>query len=91
MAKTKYFPESECDESEKSFFVASNGWLNNFMLHNGFSLHCKTTTAQQDPEHLMGMLILYILHTHRLSFKNKYPPSSITAMDKICLFEDYRV
>ena len=56
----KYFYESECHESEKFLFVASNGWVNNFMLCNGFSLPCKTTTAQQDPERLIDMLILYI-------------------------------
>ena len=38
MAKAKYFYESECDESEKSLFVASNDWVSNFMRRNGFSL-----------------------------------------------------
>ena len=50
MAKTKHFYKSECDESDKSLFMASNGWVNNFMHCNGFLLHCKTTTAQQDPQ-----------------------------------------
>ena len=77
----KYFYESECDESEKSLFVASNGWVNNFIRHNGFSLQRKTTTAQQDPERLIDKLILYILHARRLSIRCKYPPSSIIAMD----------
>ena len=82
MAKAKYFYESECDESEKSLFVATNGWVNNFTRRNGFSLHRKTTTAQQDPERLIDKLILYILHTRRLSIKFKYPPSCIIAMDE---------
>ena len=47
MAKAKYFYESECDESGKYLIVASNGWVNNFMRCDGFSLRRKTTTAQQ--------------------------------------------
>ena len=77
MAKAKYFFESECDKSEKSVFVVSNGWVNNFMHRNGFLLHRKTTTAQQDSERLIDKFVLYILHTRRLSIKYKYPPSSI--------------
>ena len=46
-----------------------NGWVNNFMRRNGFSLHRKTTTAQQVPERLIDKLILYILHARRLSIK----------------------
>ena len=76
MAKAKYFYESECDESKKSLFVASNGWVCNFMRRNGFSLHRKTTTTQQDHERLIDKLILYILYACRLSIKYKYPPSS---------------
>ena len=66
MAKAKYFYGSECDESEKSRFEASNGWVNNFMRRNGFLLRRKTTTAQQAPERLTDKLILYILHARRL-------------------------
>ena len=43
MAKTKYYYESECDESEESLFAASNGWVNNLMCRNGFLLLRKTT------------------------------------------------
>ena len=88
MAKAKYFHERECDGSEKSLFVASNGWVNNFMRHNGFSLRRKTTTAQQDPERLIDKLILYILHARRLSTKYKYLPSSIIAMDETSVWND---
>ena len=44
MTKAKYFYGSECDESKKSLFEASNGWVKNLMRHNGFSLRRKTTT-----------------------------------------------
>ena len=64
MAKVKYFYKSKCDESEKSLFVTSNGWLNNFMHRNGFSLYCKTITTQQDPDRLVHKLILCLLHAH---------------------------
>ena len=52
------------------------------MRRNGFSLHCKTTTAQQDPEQLIDKLIQYVLHARRLSIKYKFPPSSMIAMDE---------
>ena len=68
MAKGKYCYKSECDESEKSLFVASNGRVNNSMRRNGFSLHRKTTTAQQDPERLTDKLIF---HARSLSIKYK--------------------
>ena len=73
MAKIKYFYGSKCDESDKSLFVVGNGGVNNFMRRNGFSLHRKTTAAQQDPEWLIDQLILYILHAHKLSIKFKCP------------------
>ena len=82
MAKEKYFYESERDQSEKSIFVASNSWVNNFMNCNGFSLRYKTTTAQQDPQRLIDKFILYILHARRFLIKYEYPPSSIIAMCK---------
>ena len=88
MAKAKYFYESECDESEKSLLVTGNGWVNNFVRRNGFPLHRKTTTAQEDPERLIDKLILYILHARRLSIKYKYPPSSIIAMDETSVLND---
>ena len=88
MAKAKYFYETECDESKKSLFVASNGWVSNFMRRNGFSLHRKTTTTQQDHERLTDKLILYILYARRLSIKYKYPPSSKIAMDETSVSND---
>ena len=88
MTEAKQFYKSECDENEKSLFVASNGWVNNFMRRNGFSLRRKTTTAQQDPERLIDKLILYILHARRLSIKYKYPPSSIIAIDETSVQND---
>ena len=60
MAKVKYIYVSECDESEKSIFVASKGWVNNFKRRYGFSLHHKKTTVQQDPERLIGKLKLIL-------------------------------
>ena len=69
MTKAKYFYKNECDEGEKSLFVASNWWVDNFMHRNGFPLRRKTTTAQQDPERLIDKLIMYILHTRWLSIK----------------------
>ena len=58
------------------------------MRRNVFLLHRKTATAQQDPERLIDKLILYILHGRRLSFKYKYLPSSIIAMDETSVWSD---
>ena len=88
MATVKYFYESECDDNEKSLFVASDGWVNNFIRRNGFSIHLKTTTAQQDPERLIDKLILHILHARRLSIKYKYLHLSIIAMDETSVSND---
>ena len=88
MAKAKYFYRSECDESEKSLFVASNWWVNNFMRRNGFSLRRKTITVQQDAERLTDKLILYSLHARRLSIKYKYPSSNIIAMNQTSVWND---
>ena len=87
MAKPKYFYESECDESEKFLFVVSNGWVNNFMRRNSFSLRRKTA-AKQDPEQLIDILTLYNLHARMFSIKYKHPSSSIIAMDKISIWND---
>ena len=75
----------ECDESEKSLFKVSSVWVNNFMHHNRVSLHCKRKRAQQDPERLIDKLILFILYIRRHSFNHKYSPSSIIAMNEICV------
>lgn len=36
-------------------FVASRGWLQKFLKHNGLSLQCQTNVAQKDPD-LLTML-----------------------------------
>ena len=88
MVNAKYFYETEFNRGEKSLFVASNKWVNNFMRCNIFSLRRKTITTLQDSERLIDRLILYILHARRLSIKYKYPPSSIIAIDKISVWND---
>ena len=88
MATTKYFYENKCNENEKSVFLRSNGWVNNFMRRNRFLLNHKTTTRQQDPERLIDEFMLHILHAHRLSIKYKYPPSSVIAMDETSASND---
>ena len=52
------------------------------MGRNGFLLHHQTTTAQEDPERLIGNLILYILYGRSFAIKNTYRPSRIIAMDE---------
>ena len=69
-AKSLYDESSDADENEK--FVASTGWLNNFMRRNG----------QQDPARLTDKIISYILHVRRLSSRFNYHASCIIAMDE---------
>ena len=88
MEKAKCLYEDECEESERTLFVGSNGWVNNFMRRNGLSLSRKTTTAQQDPERLIYKLISYIFYARRLLIKFKYQPSNIIAMDETPVWND---
>ena len=54
MVKAKYFYESECDESEKSLFVASNGWVNNFLRPNGRKKNSKCYVAKQQHNKILN-------------------------------------
>ena len=81
MVNAKYFYGIECDESDKSLFMTSNGGSTISCVVMVFRYVIKAT-AQQDLEWLIDKLILYILHACRLSIKYKYPPTSIIAMDE---------
>ena len=66
MFKAKsFYMTRKCEHGDKDLFIASRGWMENFMKRYGLSLRRKTTIAQHDPNHLIDKLVSYILHTRR--------------------------
>ena len=49
------------DRAESVAFIASRGWLENFMSGNNLSLSKKTSVAQKDPDKLIAKLVSYEL------------------------------
>ena len=76
------------DSVEKNVFVASRGWLENFMRRYGLSLRRRTTTIQKDPEHLTDKLVSYVVHVRRMCKKNSYDPANVIAMDETAVWAD---
>ena len=68
MKKTKIIFDTTQASSETSF-VASRGWLRNFMRRHGLSLRRRTSIAQKHPEQLIGNPVSYIIHARRLEIK----------------------
>ena len=69
-------------------FKGTEGWLQMFMLWHGLSLRRKTTTAQQNPNHLIYKLLSYILQVQGLPKRHRYQPSCIITMDEIPVWDD---
>ena len=69
-------------------FKGTEGWLQTFMLQHGLSLRRKTTTAEQNPHHLIDKLLSYILQVRGLPHRHRYQPSCIITMDEIPVWED---
>lgn len=84
------FGEKQKDNSDEINveFVASTGWVTNFMRRNGLSLRQKTSVSQRDPSRLIDKLVLYILFTRRFAAKHNYSPSNIIAMDETPVWMD---
>ena len=89
MKKAKIIFDSTQTSSETSeSFVASRGWLRNFMRRHGLSLRRRTSIAQKDPEQLIGKLVSYVIHARRLQMKFNFEPSQIYAMDETPVWQD---
>ena len=72
----------EINEDMNDAFIPSNGWLVKFMSRNALSLRRKTTIAQEDPSHLTGKLVGYVVHVQRLTMKGNYQPNCVIALDE---------
>ena len=60
------FDDKTTDPASRDAFVAGRGWCEKFMRRHGFSLYRKTTTAQEDPSHLIDWLIFFVMHARGL-------------------------
>lgn len=69
-------------------FVASKGWLENFMKRHGLSLRRKTSIAQKDPDQLIGKLVAYVLRVRKLRETFEYHASDIIAFDETPVWFD---
>lgn len=63
-------------------FVASSGWLQQFISRHGLAIRRKTTDSQKDPKTLKDKLIGYILQIRRQWGKFSYIDKDIIAMDE---------
>ena len=69
-------------------FLASTGWLRQFMQRNGLSLRRKTSIAQKDPDRVIDKLVAFVLQVRRLSSKHNYQPVDIIVMDETPVWSD---
>ena len=81
MFKTKSIYDKKCCNNEelKAGFVASNGWLTEFMKRSNLSMRRRTTVAQKDLSHLTTKLVKYLMYVRRLSMKTNFLPDCIIA------------
>ena len=71
--------EPECENDTNTDFLASTGWLRNFMQRTGLSLRCKTSIAQKDPDKLIDKLESFVSQVRRLYLKYEYQTADIIA------------
>ena len=86
-AKSMFYSLNE-DPAVRDSFLASKGWLHNFMNWNGLSCRRRTTTAQKDPAHVIEKLVLYIMHVRRLKLKFNFTNECIIAMVETPVWND---
>ena len=76
------------DPAVRDSFLASKGWLYNFMNRNGLSYRRRTPTAQKVPSHMIDKLVLYIMHVHRLKLQFNFANDCIIAIDETPVWND---
>ena len=69
-------------------FLASTGWLRNFMLQNDLSLRRKTSIVKKDQYKFIDKLVSFALQARRLSLKYRYQIADIIAMDETPVLSD---
>ena len=68
--------------STDSEFQASNGWLQKFMLRNGFVLRRRTTIAQKTPSNCTEKIINFICYLRHRRTSGQYDNDAIFVMDE---------
>ena len=58
------------------------------MQRHGLSLRRKTTQAQNDPNHLVDKLVMYVLQVRKLFRLHPYRPSNVISMDETAVWAD---
>lgn len=76
------------DDTGRTFFSASRGWLEKFMVRNQLSLRRKTTMAQKDPDDMCKKLATFIAYVSQLRIKYKVEAQDIIAMDETSVWFD---
>ncbi len=69
-------------------FSASQGWVENFLRRNGFSLRRRTTDSQRLPQDLIPKVSSFILRVRKSRQEHQYPLSAIGSMDETPLWLD---
>ena len=87
--KARAIYEQKCKAGQISpSFIASNGWVNEFMARNGLFMRCRITESQKEPDGLIDKLIADILQLRRQRNRHSYSHSDITAMDETAVWQD---
>ena len=87
-AKVIHDEINEGDPAVKESFVASRGWLEEFMKRNGLSFRRRATVAQKNPSVMVDKLVTYVAQIRRLSRNFNYHPSSIIVTDETAIWSD---
>ena len=87
MKAKSMFDSTTQDPAVQDSFVASKGWLENFMSRNGLSTR-RRTTAQKDPAHMIEKFVSYVMHVRRLKKQYIFSSDCIIAMDETPVWSD---
>jgi len=69
-------------------FVASRGWLENFLRRNDFSLRRRTTISQKLPHDYKTKIVTFVMRVRQMREMKQYPLALIDNMDETPLWMD---